>query len=124
MDFSPNETCPECGAEVSAYETETTVGLQCIKCNWSVVTTNHNRPPFDETAYTVFASAPEIESKKLIALLASELALPIVEARTLVTTQAPIARDVNALEVYRLDKKLRPRGVALFTEPAFPWPLP
>ncbi|MCL2636427.1 MAG: hypothetical protein FWD50_07380 [Betaproteobacteria bacterium] len=117
-------TCPECNAATVWFEEGLSAGHRCIACEWCVVTTNHNHPAFDKTTYSVHVAPLGIDRTKLIALLAIELALPIRDARTLVDRANPIAKEINATEVYRLDKKLRPHGIGLSISPAFPWPLP
>jgi hypothetical protein len=115
--------CPECGAPVASVVDGMSLVLRCTACEWSVATTNRNHPAWDETPYSVFVSAPALERTKLIAVLAAELGLSVADARSLIDEGRPIAINVNAPEVYRLDRKLRPRGVVLSTKPSFPWPL-
>lgn len=115
--------CPECGGVCVSIVDGSSLVLRCTCCEWSVATTNHDHPAFDQTPYAVLVTAPTLERRTFVAVLAAESGLRISDARSIVDESRPIATNVSATEVYRLHRLLHPRGIVLTTEPAFPWSL-
>jgi hypothetical protein len=86
------------------------------------VTTNHRTPPFDAQRYSVFP-ASTLPPRELAIKLAGALG---GQARDMLDVAAgePMAQRVDAVEVLRLAGLLVGRGIAVRTEPPFPWAMP
>jgi len=115
--------CPECGAEVHTINSGLTHGLQCGSCNWSVVTTNHNTLPFDETDYKIFVVSTASTRPSIIPVVAVLLGLSSAVIRRLVDSGEPVLEGLKAWEIKKLHRQFASKGIRIQIQPPFPWPL-
>lgn len=116
--------CPECGAVLrESPGGGPSLELTCPRCAWTAATTDLRTPPFDPRRYTVFAVST-LPPREAAVRLAVALGRPAREMVAAASGDEPLATSVDALEALRIAGTIAPRGIAVRTEPTFPWPLP
>jgi len=80
-------------------------------------------PPFDPRRYAVFAVST-LPAREIAVRLAVALGRSAREMAAAASGDAPLATSVDALEALRIAEAIATRGIAVRTEPVFPWPLP
>ncbi len=115
--------CPACGDAAETFESGLSSGWKCTNCDWSIATANSITPTFDDQSYDVWLEESPVERTKKIAFVAMLLAIDIKSARSRYDSEAPLAEGIQALEVKKLHKKFKAKGLGIRIKPDFPWPL-
>lgn len=87
------------------------------------MTTNPRTPPFDTQRYSVFP-ASALPPRELAVRLAGVLGRQARDLLEVAAGAKPLVQRVDAVEVLRLAGLLAGRGIAVRTEPSFPWAMP
>lgn len=115
--------CPECGAGTREVRNGLSMVVSCQRCAWMTVSTNDRTPPFDSQRYSAFV-ASDLPARDLAVRLAVSLGERAVDMLDVAAGKKSIAQEIRACEVLHLAGLLAPRGIAVRTEPPFPWVMP
>lgn len=115
--------CPECGAGTRVVRNDLSLVVSCQRCAWMAVSTNDRTPPFDSQRYSAFV-ASDLPARDLAVRLAVSLGERAVDMLDVAAGKKSIAQGIRACEVLHLAGLLAPRGIAVRTEPTFPWVMP
>lgn len=115
--------CPECGSVTREVRNGLSLVVECQRCAWMAVSTNDRTPPCDPQRYSAFA-ASDLPARDLAVRLAVTLGKRAVDMLAVAAGKEPFAQGISACEVLHIAGLLAPRGIAVRTEPPFPWVMP
>jgi len=117
--------CPACGGPLGGFGPEDTcIGIRCVSCDYvGAVTTNPNRPTFDQTPYSVWVEWAGHDRGRVIAAVGNALCIGVKAARELLDNGRPVRVGVQALEVQGLHRLFCCLGLGIRVEPGFRWRL-
>jgi len=117
--------CPICGGPLGGFPPEDTcTGVRCLRCDYvGAVTTNPNRPVFDNVAYSIWIESDSTDRLQVYARVGNALGIGARAARSLLDAGRPVRTELQALEVKRWYHVFRELGFRIRIEPEFPWRL-
>ncbi len=113
--------CEKCGTMMQPFLEESTQGMHCPKCGWSVVTTYISEIELDTTEYEVHIDRGDQYNKNQIKVISKITGLNFLGSKKLLQDTKPLIFKGTAVDVIKVRKLLISAGLICLISPVFPW---
>ncbi len=100
---------------------ESTQGVSCPKCGWSVVTTHISEIKLDTVKYEVHINKGNYRNEEHIKAVSKISGMNFLSARKVLKETQPLVFKGEAIDILQVRKTLVSAGLGCLIYPEFPW---
>lgn len=112
--------CERCGGGLEIFNENSTKGLRCPECGWSVVTTNISGIKIDEAKYEVWCGG-DYKNKDHIKAVSEVVGCNFIMSREILKKDSSLVFVGQAVDVLRVKNILLSAGLYCVVSPEFKW---